>query len=57
VEHLLLGCQVAKDCRNSIGLTVSQSPDLFQILEDFKAQLNVPFFMEIIIVKLEHMGN
>ena len=49
VEHLFLHCEFAKACWSLLGLVVPSSLDPFQIMEHFKAQLNVPFFMEIII--------
>jgi len=48
-EHLFLHCELEKSCWSLLGLVVPSSLDPFQIMEHFKAQLNVPFFMEIII--------
>lgn len=45
VDHLFLHCDFAKDCWNLVGLTVPQDQGPFQILESFKDQLNVPFFL------------
>jgi hypothetical protein len=50
VDHLFLHCGFAKNCWNLIGLTVPHSQGPFQTLEAFRTQLNVPFFMEIIII-------
>jgi len=48
-EHRFLHCEFAKACWSLLGLVVPPSLDPFQIMKHFKAQLNVPFFMEIII--------
>lgn len=50
VEHLFLDCGLAKACWSLIGVIVNNSINPFQIFEDFRRQLNVPFFMEIIII-------
>jgi hypothetical protein len=50
VDHLFLHCGIAKDCWIWIGLVVPQSQGPFQVLADFRRQLNVPFFMEIIVL-------
>jgi hypothetical protein len=50
VDHLFLHCVFAKTCWNWIGIMVPQNKGPFQILESFRAQLNVSFFMEIIII-------
>lgn len=50
VDHFFLHYDLARECWNLLGLTVPQSQGPFQILENFKAQLNIPFFMEIIII-------
>jgi hypothetical protein len=50
VEHLFLLCDFARACWQLIVLTVPQSFGPFQILESFNAQLNVPFFMVVIII-------
>jgi hypothetical protein len=50
VEHLFLQCDFARECWNLVGVTVPQSQDPFQVLEVVRAQLNVPFFMEIIFI-------
>jgi hypothetical protein len=50
VAHLFLQCDFAKACWNLVGLNIPHLQDPFQILEDLRAQLNVLFFMEIIII-------
>jgi hypothetical protein len=50
VDHLFLHCELAKECWSLVGLVVPQSRDPFQILEEFRTRLNVPFFMEVIII-------
>lgn len=50
VEHLFLYCDLVRECWSRVGSTVGAYPYPYQIFEDFRAQLNVPFFMEIIIV-------
>jgi hypothetical protein len=52
VEHLFLHCEFAKSCWSFLGLAVASSLGPFQnqILENFKAQPNVPLFMKIIIL-------
>jgi hypothetical protein len=50
VEHMFLECDLAKAYWSLIGLTVNNALDPFQMFESFRMQLNVSFFMEIIIV-------
>lgn len=50
VEHLFLHCDLTKSCWGLIGVTVNSAFNPFQIFEDFRRQLNVSFFMEVIIV-------
>jgi len=50
VDHLFLYCDMAKECWNWIGLVVPQWQGPFEILADFRRQLNVPFFMKIIVL-------
>jgi hypothetical protein len=50
LAHLFLVCPFAIQCWAWINVQVDQSLSPFQILESFKAQLQVPFFMEIIIL-------
>jgi hypothetical protein len=50
LEHSFLECDLAKACWNLIGVKVNDSNDPYHIFEDFRRQLRVPFFMEIIII-------
>lgn len=50
ISHLLIKCPFASSCWNWIGLQVNDQLDLFQNLELFTRQLQVPFFMEVIIL-------
>jgi hypothetical protein len=50
VAHLFLQCALAKAAWEWLGLIVPQHQDPFSVLEDFKSQLNLPFFMEIVII-------
>lgn len=50
VEHLFLHCQFAKACWNLVGVQVPSLMDPLQVLESFKSQLKVSFFMEIIVL-------
>ena len=50
VQHLFLECEMAKACWNLVGITINLALDHLQILESFKMQLNVSFYMEIIII-------
>jgi hypothetical protein len=47
---ILIDCPFAAACWNWVGLHVNQQGDLFQYLESFRRQLQIPFFMEIIIL-------
>lgn len=49
VLHLFLACPFATDCCASLGLVITQSDDPFATLQDFRAQLHLPFLMEILI--------
>ena len=49
LEHLFLHCPFAHNCWASINLFVGNS-NPFVTLEQFRDQLNVPFFMDVIIV-------
>lgn len=48
--HLFLDCPFAIQCWAWINVQVEQSADPFQNLDNFKVQLQVPFFMEIIVL-------
>jgi hypothetical protein len=48
--HLFLECDLAIACWSLIRVTVSNYNDPIQFFEDFRRQLGVPFFMEIIII-------
>lgn len=50
LKHLFLECDMAVACWNLIGIAVNNYNDPTQIFEDFRRQLGVPFFMEIIII-------
>ena len=50
LTHLLLQCPLAIQCWGMINVTIHQTYDPLQTLESFKDQLNVPFFMEAIIL-------
>ena len=47
--HLFIHCDFSQDCQTKLGLMVNQV-DPFTTLDHFRIQLNVPFFLEIIIV-------
>jgi hypothetical protein len=49
VEHLFLGCPFASSWWSLFNLTIVQG-DTFQILASLRAQLNVAFFMDIVIL-------
>ncbi|KAG2652889.1 hypothetical protein PVAP13_1NG391519 [Panicum virgatum] len=50
LAHLFLHCSFAQSCWSSIGLNIGQQ-DPFSTLDNLRAQLNVPFFVEIIILR------
>jgi hypothetical protein len=50
VEHLFLKFGFAKECWFRLGLTVDDYLSPFQVLESFRFQLALPFFMEILII-------
>lgn len=50
ILHLLITCPFASTCWNWIGLQIHDQANLFQNLELFRRQLQVPFFMEILII-------
>ncbi|KAJ1268983.1 hypothetical protein BS78_07G175000 [Paspalum vaginatum] len=47
--HLFLHCSFARNCWNVLGLSAPINCSMFEALEAFKTNLNVPFFMEIIV--------
>lgn len=49
-EHLFLWCSFSESCWSRIGLSNDDSLDPLQIFESFKTQMNVAFYMEIIII-------
>jgi hypothetical protein len=48
--HLFLICNFAKACWNSIGITPPRISNPEEASANFNHQLNVPFYMEIIIL-------
>jgi hypothetical protein len=48
--HLFFDCPFATQCWAWINVQVDQSADPIQNLDNFKVQLQVPFFMEIIVL-------
>ena len=48
--HLMIECPFASECWNWLGLHTQQSWEIYQCLKEFRRQLHVPFFMEIIIL-------
>nr|TKW25810.1 hypothetical protein SEVIR_3G143600v2 [Setaria viridis] len=48
--HLLLECPFAQECWIQLGLFSYLQLEPFSILSNFKTQLQVPFFMKIIII-------
>lgn len=48
--HLMIDCPFASDCWGWFGLHAQQGWDINHCLEEFRRQLHVPFFMEIIIL-------
>jgi hypothetical protein len=50
LTHLMLGCQFARQCWAIVNVEVDLDLDPFKILESFKEQLGVHFFMEVIIL-------
>jgi hypothetical protein len=47
--HLLFHCPFAMACWYSSGTIVPSSEDVLTIIEGLKVQVNLPFFLEIII--------
>jgi hypothetical protein len=50
IFHLLIGCPFATACWNWLGLQITNQGELLLCLESFRDQLQVPFFMEVIIL-------
>ena len=50
VGHLFPGCNFAKACWGSIGVRYITTRNSLEILQDIKNQLQVPLFMEVIII-------
>jgi len=50
LEHLFLDYGLAVACWDLIGVTVNSYASPSQVFEDFRRQLGVPFFIEIIII-------
>lgn len=48
--HLFLRCQFAKICWGVLHLHINQDMDPFAIIESLHQQLNIPFFMDVIII-------
>jgi hypothetical protein len=48
--HLFLSCPFAIQCWSWLQVQLDPSLDPFQVFESFKAQIQTPFFMEIIIL-------
>jgi len=48
--HLLIDCPFASTCWNWLGLQINPQANIFQNLESFRRQLQVPFFTEIILM-------
>jgi hypothetical protein len=49
LQHLFLDCPFAASMWNTLGVIVHHTTDPQDIFVSFRAQLNVPFFIEIII--------
>lgn len=48
--HLMCTCPFAQTCWAWLNCRISPQSDLYQNIENFRIQLQVPFFMEIIII-------
>jgi hypothetical protein len=49
LQHMLFHCPFAMTCWYSLNIIVPNSESIEDILEGIRFQLNVPFFMEIIV--------
>ncbi|TVU31706.1 hypothetical protein EJB05_23404, partial [Eragrostis curvula] len=50
LRHLFLDCSFARNCWALVGINITRRRNAFQALSFFKRTLNVPFYMEIIIL-------
>ena len=50
LEHLFLVCPFATQFSASLELTVPMFQDHIEVVASFRRQLNIPFFMEVIIL-------
>jgi hypothetical protein len=50
LQHLFILCPVASAFCNLVNVQTSSDLDPFECLDQFNQQLNMPFFMEIIII-------
>ncbi|OQU84613.1 hypothetical protein SORBI_3004G087750 [Sorghum bicolor] len=50
VDHLFMECSFARNCWSLLGLVIISEPDILRRLQSLKTQLNVSFFMEVIIL-------
>lgn len=50
LAHLLIHCPFAESCRAWINCHILHQVGLYQNLQNFRAQLQTPFFMEVIIL-------
>jgi len=50
MDHLFMECSFARNSWSLLGLVIISDLDAFQRLQSLKTQLNVSFFMEVIIL-------
>ena len=50
VEHFFLMCSFAVHYWNNLGLNIGLNIELYRLLEVFMTVLQVPFFIEIIVL-------
>lgn len=50
MEHLFLQCPFAQQCWDILNLQIANPQDPISTPESFKIQLNLPFFMDIVII-------
>jgi len=48
LPHLFFHCPFASTCRSSLQLQVPNAVEVEAIIEAFRVQLQLPFFMEIV---------